>query len=48
MAVVGTAAGPEIGRIKAALTDAVIEGKLRPTDKDAAAKLAQVLYSKAT
>jgi poly(A) polymerase len=39
----GIAPGPEIGRIKAALTDAVIDGTLDPGDKEAAVQIARHL-----
>jgi poly(A) polymerase len=44
IAILGLAPGPEVGQIKAALTDAVVEGRLNPLDKEAAATLARDLF----
>ena len=43
MALTGLPAGETIGRLKAGLTEAVLDGRLAPGDKDGAAKLLQRL-----
>jgi hypothetical protein len=43
MNIIGIKAGPKVGLIKSALTEAVIDGQLDQSDKHAAADLAREL-----
>jgi poly(A) polymerase len=48
MSVVPVSPGPAVGHIKAALTDAVLEGQIGAHDKIAAVKLAKELFEKSS
>jgi hypothetical protein len=42
MAALGLAAGPEVGKLKDRLTEAVLSGSIAPGDKEAALALIQL------
>jgi poly(A) polymerase len=46
MSITGCEQGPAVGRYKRALSDAVVEGKIQPDDKDAAAALLRAMAAR--